>query len=203
MNGSWMKKFSASVFCARNGSMKAVATSGQQQHVRLVDRLEAADRRSVEGEAVGEDARRRTDSTGRLKCCITPGRSQNRTSTNFTSSFLRYRSSSSGLANTRPPGTSTCGRLGSLATLWPTRLPGRVSYVSAVLRHLAERHRSGRSAAIRDAGSDRPTAPAVAVLRGWSGSPLGPNRSHRASDRRRRSAAGRDAVAAAGYPWPP
>ncbi|GAB3811918.1 hypothetical protein GCM10027605_52790 [Micromonospora zhanjiangensis] len=28
VNGSWMKKLSATVFCTRNGSTKAVATSG-------------------------------------------------------------------------------------------------------------------------------------------------------------------------------
>src|SRR3954469_2765713 len=58
------------------------------------------------------------DSTGMLKCCITPGRSQKRTSTNFTSSSLRYRRSSSGLANTRPPGTSLIFTGGVTATWW-------------------------------------------------------------------------------------
>jgi hypothetical protein len=53
---------------------------GQQQHVRLVDRLEAADRRAVEAEAVGEHASS-NEPAGTVKCCITPGRSQKRTST--------------------------------------------------------------------------------------------------------------------------
>jgi len=40
---------------------------------------------------------------GMLKCCMTPGRSQKRTSTYFTSSSLRYRSTSSELLNIGDP----------------------------------------------------------------------------------------------------
>ena len=104
MNGSWMKKFSARVFCARNGSMKAVATSGSSSMsdswIAWNPRIEEPSKARPSVKTLSSN-----DSTGRLKCCITPGRSQNRTSTNFTSSSLRYRRSSSGLANTRPPGT--------------------------------------------------------------------------------------------------
>lgn len=42
-----------------------------------------------------------TVAAGTLKCCITPGRSQNRTSTNLTSSFLMKARTSSGLLNIR------------------------------------------------------------------------------------------------------
>ena len=55
MNGSWMKKFSASVFCDPERVDEGGRHVRQQQHVRLVDLLEAADRGAVEGEAVGED----------------------------------------------------------------------------------------------------------------------------------------------------
>ena len=44
-----------------------------------------------------------TLSVGTLKCCITPGRSQNRTSTNLTSSSLMYFRTSSELLNMHPP----------------------------------------------------------------------------------------------------
>ncbi len=44
-----------SVLAARNGSIRAVRHVGKQHHVRLVDRLEAADGRAVEGQAVLED----------------------------------------------------------------------------------------------------------------------------------------------------
>jgi hypothetical protein len=43
------------------------------------------------------------DETGTVKCCITPGRSQNRTSTISMPSSLTYFSSSSLFANIRPP----------------------------------------------------------------------------------------------------
>ena len=130
MNGSWMKKFSASVFWIRNGSTKAVVTSGSSimsdswmaWNPRIDDPSKA--RPSV-------TTLSSNDSTGMLKCCITPGRSQNRTSTNLTSSSLRYRRSSSGLANTRPPGTGFSNRGGVsrrvarlVATLWARSCPG-------------------------------------------------------------------------------
>src|SRR3954449_11191945 len=38
---------------------------------------------------------------GKVKCCITPGRSQNRTSMNSTSFFLMYERTSSALLNMR------------------------------------------------------------------------------------------------------
>src|SRR5689334_2238339 len=44
-----------------------------------------------------------TDSAGTLKCCMTPGRSQKRTSTNLTSSFLMKRRTSSAFWNIHPP----------------------------------------------------------------------------------------------------
>ena len=44
-----------------------------------------------------------TLSAGTLKCCMTPGRSQNLMSTNFTSSFSMNSRTSSGLLNIQPP----------------------------------------------------------------------------------------------------
>ena len=48
---------------------------------------------------------------GTLKCCMTPGRSQNRMSTNLMSSFLMNARTSSGLLNIKPPEMGA-GRLG-------------------------------------------------------------------------------------------
>ena len=64
MNGSCTKKLRFSVLAARNGSMRAVLGIRQQHHVGFVDRLEAANRRAVEGQPVLEHAlveRRRRD----------------------------------------------------------------------------------------------------------------------------------------------
>src|SRR5450756_2532898 len=46
------------------------------------------------------------EGAGTLKCCMTPGRSQKRTSTNLTFSFLMNVRTSSGLLNIQPP---VCG----------------------------------------------------------------------------------------------
>ena len=102
--------------CSRNGSRRAVAGSGQQHHVRLVDRLEAADRRAVEGQAVVERRPGRTSDAGTVKCCMTPGRSQNRMSTYSTSSSEMYLSTSSELLNTLTDSFDLDA--GSSGTLW-------------------------------------------------------------------------------------
>ena len=103
VNGSWTKKFNATVFCVRNGSTNAVATSGSSSMsdswIDWKPRIDEPSKARPSVKTLSSN-----DSTGRLKCCITPGRSQKRTSTNFTSSSVRYRRSSSELANTRPPG---------------------------------------------------------------------------------------------------
>jgi hypothetical protein len=80
VNGSWMKKFIASVFTFRNGSTNAVDTSGRRSmsdswicwKPRIDDPSNATPSAMVESV---------NDSTGTLKCCITPSRSQKRTST--------------------------------------------------------------------------------------------------------------------------
>ncbi|GAA2929005.1 hypothetical protein GCM10020221_26030 [Streptomyces thioluteus] len=59
--GSWMKKLMFSVLSRRNGSMRAVGKVGAQGHVGLVDGLEAADRRAVEGQLLGRVERLRGD----------------------------------------------------------------------------------------------------------------------------------------------
>ena len=51
VSGSCTKKLQVSVCRRRNGSTRAVVMSGSSSHVRLVDRLEARDRRAVEGHA--------------------------------------------------------------------------------------------------------------------------------------------------------
>ena len=55
VSGSCTKNVRFSVLRVRNGSITAVRRVRQQQHVRLVDLLEAADRRAVEHQAVAED----------------------------------------------------------------------------------------------------------------------------------------------------
>ncbi len=88
MNGSWMKKFSASVFSMRNGSTNAVATSGSSSMsdswICWKPRIEEPSNARPSVNTPSSN-----DSTGTVKCCITPGRSQKRTSTNLTPSFLR------------------------------------------------------------------------------------------------------------------
>ena len=83
---------------------------GEQRHVRLVDGLEAADRRAVERSGRRRRPPAPNEDTGTVKCCMTPGRSQNRTSTNSTPSSLTYLSSSSRSANICPPWSPGSGR---------------------------------------------------------------------------------------------
>ena len=61
--------------------MNAVVGVGDQEHVGLLDLLEPADRGAVEAEAVLERSLDRARPIGTEKCCIRPGRSQNRRST--------------------------------------------------------------------------------------------------------------------------
>ena len=85
VNGSWMKKLRASVFSARNGSMNAVVASGSSiMSDSWICWKPRIDEPSKARPSVNTDAS--NDSTGTLKCCIVPGRSQKRTSTNFTPS---------------------------------------------------------------------------------------------------------------------
>src|SRR5690625_382425 len=78
-----MEKLTTSVFSLRNGSTKALVTSGMSfmsdSWIAWKPRMEDPSniRPSVNASAANA-------STGMLKCCITPGRSQKRTSTNLT-----------------------------------------------------------------------------------------------------------------------
>src|SRR3954451_22479142 len=101
--GSWMKKFSTSVFADRNGSTYAVVGSGNSD---MSDSWIAWKPRIEEPSKFRPSSKTdwSKDETGTVKCCITPGRSQNRTSTIATPSSLMYFSSSSLFANIRPPG---------------------------------------------------------------------------------------------------
>ena len=56
MNGSWIEKFMLSVLCVAERVDEGGGRVREQHHVGLVDRLEAADRRAVEHQAVVEDA---------------------------------------------------------------------------------------------------------------------------------------------------
>src|SRR5450756_891403 len=100
VNGSTIEKFTTSVFCVRNGSTKALVTSGinpmsdswMAWKPRIDDPSNA--RPSVKADSTNA-------STGMLKCCMTPGRSQNRTSTNLTPCSLVNAMASSASLNIR------------------------------------------------------------------------------------------------------
>ena len=102
VNGSTMEKFSARVFSARNGSRYAVAGSGISF---MSDSWMAWKPRMDDPSNICPLTKKSsvTDSAGTLKCCITPGRSQKRTSTNLTPSSLMKRRTSSALLNIQPP----------------------------------------------------------------------------------------------------
>jgi hypothetical protein len=80
--GSWMKKLMFSVLSRRKGSTRAVARSARSamsdSWIAWKPRM---DDPSNASSSVGSN-----DFAGTVKCCITPGRSQKRTSTNLTSS---------------------------------------------------------------------------------------------------------------------
>src|SRR4051794_4660858 len=97
-----MKKLTTRVLRARNGSRYAVVGSGNSDMsdswIAWKPRIEEPSkfRPSSNTDWVNED-------TGTVKCCITPGRSQKRTSTISTFSSLTYFRRSSLLANIGPP----------------------------------------------------------------------------------------------------
>ena len=100
MIGSWMKKFTLSVFDFRNGSRYAVVGSGNSD---MSDSLIAWKPRIDEPSKPRPSSNTdwSNDDTGTVKCCMMPGRSQKRTSTISTPSSLMNLSSSSLLLNIR------------------------------------------------------------------------------------------------------
>src|SRR5919112_5275710 len=99
-----MKKLTTSVFAERNGSRYAVVGSGNSD---MSDSWIAWKPRIDEPSKLRPSSNTdwSNEETGTVKCCITPGKSQNRTSTISTPSSLMYFSSSSLFANIRPPGS--------------------------------------------------------------------------------------------------
>ena len=75
-----MSQVSERVGTESTGSTNAVETSGEQQHVALVDRLKASDGRPIEAQALPDHGLVQ-GGAGIEKCCQVPGRSQNFTST--------------------------------------------------------------------------------------------------------------------------
>ncbi len=104
-----MKKFTTRVFAMRNGSMYAVVGSGNSD---MSDSWMAWKPRIEEPSKPRPSSKTdwSNDDTGTVKCCITPGRSQKRTSTISTPSSLMYLSSSSLFWNIRPPWLRTSGQ---------------------------------------------------------------------------------------------
>ena len=68
VSGSTMEKATSRVLCLRNGSTKAVSTSGDQLHVGLVDGPEAPNGGTIERHAVGESVLQNSPA-GTVKCC--------------------------------------------------------------------------------------------------------------------------------------
>jgi hypothetical protein len=97
-----MKKFTTSVLAVRNGSMYAVEASGNSA---MSDSLMAWNPRIEDPSKFRPSSKTdwSKDDTGTVKCCMMPGRSQNRTSTISTPSSFTNFSSSSLFANIRPP----------------------------------------------------------------------------------------------------
>src|SRR3954463_15216243 len=97
-----MKKFTTRVLAVRNGSRYDVVGSGNSDMsdswIAWKPRIEDPSklRPSSKTDWVNEE-------TGTVKCCMTPGRSQKRTSTISTFSSLTYFRRSSLLANIGPP----------------------------------------------------------------------------------------------------
>ena len=86
VKGSTMEKLITSVFCSRKGSRKAVVTSGtsfiSDSWIAVNPRIEEPSnmRPLTRASALNSLA-------GMVKCCMTPGRSQKRTSMRTTSSL--------------------------------------------------------------------------------------------------------------------
>src|SRR3954453_12480775 len=102
VSGSWMKKFTTRVLAVRNGSRYDVVGSGNSDMsdswIAWKPRIDDPSKLRPLSKTLWSN-----DDTGTVKCCMMPGRSQNRTSTISTPSSLMYLSSSSLLANIRPP----------------------------------------------------------------------------------------------------
>src|ERR1700758_5475194 len=96
VNGSCTKKLRLSVLASRNGSMHAVSGSGSST---MSDSWMAWNPRIDEPSKATPLSNRPSSSpvAGMVKCCMTPGRSQNRTSTYWTSSSLASLKTSSGV----------------------------------------------------------------------------------------------------------
>src|SRR6476661_3898458 len=110
VNGSTMEKLRMSVFSLRNGSRYALVGAG----ISFMSDSWMAWKPRIEDPSNICPSLKKSASrllAGTLKCCITPGRSQNRTSTNTTSSSLMNFRTSSALLN-KP---TSCGGAGETA----------------------------------------------------------------------------------------
>src|SRR6478752_5952747 len=160
-----MKKFPTRVLAVRNGSMYAVVGSGNSDMsdswIAWKPRMEEPSKFSPSSKTAWSN-----DETGTVKCCMTPGRSQKRTSTISTPSSLTYLSSSSLFWNIHPPWLRTqsrdlCGQ--------PESLRVRTSG-AALLRRLFARYAGAVSRPYRDCFGHVTGARDVAAepaLRGW------------------------------------
>lgn len=93
--GSWMKKLMLTVLSRRKGSSRAVDRSARSA---MSDSWMAWKPRMDEPSNASSSAGSNT-LAGIVKCCITPGRSQKRTSMNLTSSSAMYFLASSAFLN--------------------------------------------------------------------------------------------------------
>src|SRR5512135_302420 len=127
-----MKKLRLSVLSARNGSTTAVVASGSSI---MSDSWICWNPRMDEPSNISPsvNAASSKEPAGTLKCCITPGRSQKRTSTNSTRSSRMKRSTSSGLLNIHPPRLRPAAAPQRPPDRRSPRLPRHVSTVSLPL----------------------------------------------------------------------
>src|SRR6476646_8140269 len=97
-----MMKLTLSVLCVRNGSRKALLASGSRS---MSDSLIAWNPRIDEPSKPRPSLKVSSPKVdaGMVKCCMTPGRSQKRTSTYSTSLSRMKAATSSGLVNIDPP----------------------------------------------------------------------------------------------------
>src|SRR6266545_1826169 len=174
VTGSCTKKLMLRVFSALNGSSRAVARSGSSS---MSDSWISWKPRTDEP----SNARPSSivswpkDCTGTVKCCMMPGRSQNRTSTNFTSSSeMKPRTSSEVLNTLVTPSMCAAVRDEAMRTVLPGHHPDVSRVLTTVLRpcRVVQKHassaRSGHSKAYPD-----PVNAETRTPQKWPGERLG------------------------------
>src|SRR4051812_22557111 len=134
VRGSTMEKLTFRVFAARNGSTKDVVTSGISF---MSDLWIWAKPRIDEPSNMTPSVKKSSGSVaaGTLKCCCWPGGAVNRTSTNWTPSFLMKLRASSELVNIHPPLNSVGAANVCVWGCWPVSRMFRRCFAGSSLAH--------------------------------------------------------------------